>query len=445
MQMIRRPVFPQSLYRPLRRLALSAVAAAALLVPQLASAEDRFVPAPPEAGTDIPKATIKFGMRPYADNTFYYIGMKKGWFDEVGLSFDPAPYGLKANDSNVLTLMLNGQLDMISEYCPLILPTYKDSHSLKCVGFTDNNQAFSILANPKLKLKTFKEYIAEGKSFDEANKATLKPLEGKTLVGAPELSARPFEEGLSKLSGLKWKLQVLDDSKSLVLAKAGREDFVNPEGAPIVYTLRQAGWTDLIDIGDLVKYGPGGEGSPLEGLVDIVGVAANGDYINKNQNTVLRFMSVVWRIFDETAKDPSLFDVQAPYLNSFAGTDLDGKGVADTVNVLDPFTPFADNKAYYDDPKNLLYYQNVWSAIIADLEAHNIVPKGIVKPDDVVWGGPIWHQMMDYKSKSDDLFAKLGNGSLPDDKKALLDKAKSLYNAFDFLDSYRLALAAASA
>jgi hypothetical protein len=435
-----RPGLPKAL----RGLSLLAIGVAALVAPQLAIAADRFTPAPAEAGTNIPKATIKFGMRPYADNTFYYIGMKKGWFDDVGISFDPAPYGLKANDSNVLTLMLNGQLDMISEYCPLVLPTYKDSKLLKCVGFTDNNEAFAILANPKLKLKTLKDYIGEGKTFDEALKATLAPLAGKTLVGAPELSARPFEEGLASLSGLKWNLQVLDDAKSLVLAKAGREDFVNPEGAPITYTLRQAGWTDLVDIGDLVKYGPGGDGSPLEGLIDIVGVAANGDYVNKNQNTVLRFMSVVWKIFDETAKDPSLFDIQAPYLNSFAGTDLDGKGVASTVNLLDPFSPFADGKAYYDDPKNLVYYKSVWDAIIADLEKNKIIPAGIVTTDDVVWGGDIWHQMMDYKSKSDDLFTKLGSATLSDDKKALLAKAKTLYADFDFLDAYRLALAASA-
>ncbi len=79
----------------LGRLALLALVLAASTVPQLALAADRFVPAPPEPGTDIPKAVIKFGMRPYADNTFYYIGMKKGWFDDVGISFDPAPYGLK--------------------------------------------------------------------------------------------------------------------------------------------------------------------------------------------------------------------------------------------------------------------------------------------------------------------------------------------------------------
>jgi hypothetical protein len=50
--------------------------------------------------------------------------------------------------------------------------------------------------------------------------------------------------------------------------------------------------------------------------------------------------------------------------------------------------------------------------------------------------------MVDYKAKSDDLFAKLGALTLTGDKKALFDKAKTLYAEFDFLDSYRLALAA---
>ena len=403
---------------------------------------DRFVPAPPEAGTAIPQATIKFGMRPYADNTPYIIGMKKGWFTDVGISFSPAPYGLKANDSNVLTLMLNGQLDMISEYCPLVLPTYRSSRLLKCIAFTDNNQAFAILANPKLHLKTLKDYMAEGKSFAEALKLTLAPLAGKTLVGAPELSARPFEEALGKLSGVHWNLQVLDDSKSLVLAQAGRELFVNPEGAPITYTLRQAGWTDLVDIGDLIKYGPGGMHSPLEGVINIVGIAARGDYVNSHQNTVLRFLSVVWRIFAATAKDPSLYAIQAPYLNSFAGTSLDGKGVENTVNVLDPFTPFEGDKAYYDEPSNLLYYKNVWSAIIANLEQHKVIPTGKVTPEDVVWGAPIWHQMVAYRDKTDGLLTGLSGKNLTVDQTKQVADAKHYESIFDYLDSYRFALAA---
>ena len=156
-------------------LALGCLGALSLSPPSPAAAADRFAPAPAEAGTDIPKATIKFGMRPYADNTFYYIGMKKGWFDEVGISFEPAPYGMKANDSNVTTLLLNGQLDIISEFCPLMLPTYKDARTLKCIGFTDNFLANAILANPALKLKSFKDYVAEGKAVQGGARSWRSP------------------------------------------------------------------------------------------------------------------------------------------------------------------------------------------------------------------------------------------------------------------------------
>ena len=420
---------------------LAGVAVAMPAAPAGAVNLDAYEPAAPEPGTDIPAATIKFGMRPYADNTFYIIGMKKGWFQDVGLSFEPAPYGLKANDSNVVTLLLNGQLDIISEYCPLILPTYKSSKALKCIAFTDTFLANAILANPKLKLKSFKDYIAEGMNFQQAIHAALAPLEGKTLVGAPELSDRPFEEGLANFSGVHWKLQVLDDAKSLVLAKSGREDFVNPEGAPIVYTLRQAGWTDLVDIGDLYKYGPGGVDSPVEPLVAIVGIAGNGNYVNAHQNTVLRFLSVVWRIFDEVKKDPSLYELQAPYLNSMAGTDLDAKGVAETVKILDPFTAFEDDKQYYDNPEGTLFYRNAWGALIRNFEQHGIIPKGAVTPDQVIWGAPIWHQMVEYRTKADALL----QSARPADpaKQALLAKAKQFYEWRDYLDAYRLASAAA--
>src|ERR1700749_1512656 len=154
----------------------SQLALATLLAGGASAAEDRFAPAPPEPGTDIPGATIKFGMRPYADNTFYIIGMKKGWFQDVGITFEPAPYGMKANDSNVTTLLLNGQLDIISEFCPLMLPTYKDARTLKCIGFTDNFLGNAILANPALKLKSFKDYVAEGKPFKEALELAMAPM-----------------------------------------------------------------------------------------------------------------------------------------------------------------------------------------------------------------------------------------------------------------------------
>ncbi len=433
--------------KTVRGLALAAAAAGILaigLVGGAARAADGYTPADPEPGTEIPAAAVKFGMRPYADNTFYIIAMKKGWFEEVGIKILPEPEGLKVTDNNVIALLLNGQLDMSSQYCPLLLPTYKTSNKLKCVAFTDNFLGTAILANPALKLKSFKDYIKEGMSFEDAITAALKPMEGKTLTGSPVLSKRPFEDIVAQFSGVKWDLELMDDAKALVLAKAGRINFADPEGAPIVYTLMQAGWTDLIDIGDLYEHGPGGLDSPVEKLVANVGIAGNADFVNAHQNTVLRFLSVVWRTIDAVDKDPSLFDLQAPYLNSVAGTSLDGKGVEATVKILDPFSPFDYSSTYFTDQSSILYYKNAWPAIIADWTEKGLVPKGAVTADDVIWAAPIWHQMKDYRAKAEGLIKGLEGKTLSADHQKLLDQAKHHFEIFDFLDAYRLAAAAAA-
>ena len=272
----------------------------------------------------------------------------------------------------------------------------------------------------------------------------MAPLEGKTLAGSPVLSKRPFEEAVQQFSGVQWNLETMDDSKALVLAKAGRIDFADPEGAPIVYTLLQAGWTDLVDIGDLYEYGPGGIDSPVEKLVAIVGIAANADFVNENQNTVLRFLSVVWRTLDAVQKDPSLYELQAPYLNSVAGTDLDAEGVAQTVAILHPYSTFEDNEKYFVDQDHILYWKNAWPAIIGDWADKGLVPADAVTTEEFVWAAPIWQQMKDYQSKSADLISQLEGQSLDADKQELLAQAKQHFEWFNFLDAYRLATAAAS-
>jgi ABC-type nitrate/sulfonate/bicarbonate transport system substrate-binding protein len=269
--------------------------------------EDVFVPAAPEPGTDIPAATVNFGMRPYADNTFYVIAMNKGWFEDAGITIGPDELGMKVNDTNVNALLLNGQLDISTSYCPLMLPTYTTSNKLKCIAFTDTFLGASIMASPAMNATPAREYLEQGMPFDEAMAKAFEVLDGKTLVIPPQLSNRPFTDTAKEFSGKSWDLQVLDDARSLVLARSGRIDFVAPEGAPMTYTLQQAGWTRLLGIGDLFDYAPGGAASKVAPLVTIVGIGANGDYVNENPNTVMRFLSVVWRTIDALQKDPSLY------------------------------------------------------------------------------------------------------------------------------------------
>ncbi len=73
-----------------------------------------------------------------------------------------------------------------------------------------------------------------------------------------------------------------------------------------------------------------------------------------------------------------------------------------------------------------------------------MIPAGKATPEDVVWGADIWHLMVDYKKKSDALLVKLDSATLAADKQDIVKKAKAFYDAYDFLDSYRLLTAVES-
>jgi hypothetical protein len=182
-------------------------------------------------------------------------------------------------------------------------------------------------------------------------------------------------------------------------------------------------------------------GSPLESLVSNNGFAAMADYVNTHQTTVLRFASVMFRIFAGLNADPSLFGLEAPYLNSVAGTSLDGAGVQRTVENLDPFVPFEQQTKYFDDTTGPEYYRNSMGALIKALQKAHTIASGIT-PDQVIWAAPIYHELVSYKTKADALFQQAQAKQLSSSNQQLLDKALQYYKWYDFLDAYRLAKAA---
>lgn len=403
-----------------------------------------YTPGTPEPGTDVPPVTVKFGMRPYADNTFYVIGIEKGWFKDVGITIDPQPNGLKTTEDQWVSILLNRQVDINSATCSSLLPPYKTTDQLKCTGLSVTFYGSVMLANPKLKLKSVADYAKAGASFNDALKQALTPLVGKTVYVPAAVSEKEFNEVPFKLAGLDLPNYTnLDDAQMLVLAKSDRLDFMHPGGAPIAEQLLEVGWTPVYDTGQLLKYGPGGVDSPLEPLVFNNGIASTADYVNSHQTTMLRFLSVMFRIFNSLGRDPSLYAVYTPYLNSVAGTSLDAGGVQRTVENLDPFVPFEQQTKYFDDKSSAEYYGNSLGALIKALETSGNISTGVTA-DEVIWAAPMYHELIDYKNKTDALFKTAEGKQLSNDKQQLLQKAHQYYDTYDFLDAFRLVTASVS-
>jgi ABC-type nitrate/sulfonate/bicarbonate transport system substrate-binding protein len=402
-------------------------------------AQDAYVPAEPEAGTDIPKATVRAGFRPYADGSFPIIGIKQGFFSDVGIEITP-PDGLAVTEDSTNALLIRGDIDIVDGYPPNSLPTYQTSQAIKQVMFHDVIVAGCILSSDA-NLKTIKDYLGEGQPFEQALASALAPLAGEKLAGTPVPNERLFEDTLAQMSGVQWQSLILDDPKLLVAAKAGQVKFVHPSGAPIVYTLIKDGWKQIVCLDDLIANGPSDPDSPIRKQIAIVGVVANGDWVNKNANTVLRYLSAEWRTIDAITADPKLYDIQAPFLNAMAGTNLTGEDVANTVALFQPYVPFGDNAKFYTDTENLLYYKPLYEQIIKAFVENGVIPDGLTA-EEFAWGGAIWQQLIDYRDKTDALLNGLDAASLSDDKKALVEEAKKHYGWHNYLDAYRFAKAA---
>src|SRR4051812_9111784 len=71
-----------------------------------------FKPAAPEPGTDVPSANVSLELRPAADNSFYLITSKRGFFKDVGITITPKPYGLKATFENAIPFLLSNQANV---------------------------------------------------------------------------------------------------------------------------------------------------------------------------------------------------------------------------------------------------------------------------------------------------------------------------------------------
>jgi hypothetical protein len=390
-----------------------------------------------EAGDSVPTVKVKFGMRPYADNTFYTIGIKKGWFSDVGIELDPAD-GISTTEDQWTNLLLHGSTDINSDTCAILVTTYSSSDQLKCIQHGVSFFGQVMFANPKLGLKSVDDYMAEGEDFKTALKDALEPLtKGDDVYVNPGTGEITFTQEPFKYAGLgQPNFKPVSDSDMFTQAQAGKINFLHPGGAPIAVELLKLGWTPIYSTKTLVDGAADDPDSPFTGLVVNNGIAATGDYASSHEDTILRFTSVMYRIAAETAKDPSLFDLQAPYLNSVAGTNLTGTEIADEFKTMHPLVTFDQaGKDYYNDPSSSQYYKTIGDAVIRDQVAAGAIPKD-TKTDDFIWADDVYQDLATFKKGYEDILAKGGGDA------TLMAKAKQYYDWYDYLDAYRFALKA---
>jgi NitT/TauT family transport system substrate-binding protein len=399
-------------------------------------------PAASEAdGSDaIPVKTAKFANLPYADHTYSSIGVAKGWFKEVGIDLQADT--IKIEDA--VPSLESGAYDAVSVPPGVLFSAYDTAQDLCTFVFGDLFQGFAIMAQPGRGYKTYTDLRSAGLSHVDAIRTVIGQMKGRTFAYPTENAIKPFIDLALRQGGLTRhdvKSLVLDDPLAVNAMRNKQADF-QVGGVPSRIALQKEGFVPILSSLDLAK-----AAKPSPDSKELASILQNGWAMKKeryrnDQPFALRLASVSFRImkYMMTNRDDAV-SIHMAYLSKVTGqkfTEEDGRIIYD---YLDPFVTFEDQKPWFHDPANPLYYLNVNGANLNSFITDKIYKKTPPTVDDVIFADDTYRELERLKSASDALFDKLGNQSSGSIGRRVA-VAKRFYDAYDYYDAERLASAA---
>jgi ABC-type nitrate/sulfonate/bicarbonate transport system substrate-binding protein len=383
-------------------------------------------------GESVPEVSLKAGLTPYADELLIVSAIQRGYFDEVGITIDPAPYGAKINLFSSLTPLLNKQIDVGSGGIPALGSQLDTVDNVVGFAIQDVFYGYRIMA-PEGEYTTFQEAIDDGQSFEEAVTTVFDEIKGKTLT-IPEGTVPTFWDLFTRTAGGS-----MDDLPQNNLANpdlvrsalAGTAELVSPTGAQQITQLEVNGWEALITMRDLIDNLPTDETTSMRSTYS--GFLTTTDYAEDNWDTLLRFTSVMYRIVDDMESDGTATAADfVDYLNSYTGSDLTAEEIAGAFNGgAYSMRNFEDATQFYTDESDPYYVDTTLQGFLDNLSAQGVIQEGHTVGDMSI-SKAIYDDLVRYRDAADEELATAPDGDL----KA---QAQELYDHRDYLDAYRLA------
>jgi ABC-type nitrate/sulfonate/bicarbonate transport system substrate-binding protein len=401
------------------------------------------------AAPQIPAVTARFAMVSYTNHTWPIIGVRNGFFDEVGIKLDP-PDGRIVFENQSVPLLQNGEIDLSTIFVGVLTPALDKIKNVRPFLVHSYWQGNTILTGPNSGFKTIDDFVAEGKTFLEAAKLTMQQLKGQKLTVPPTISTRPWLEFAYSFAGMKLEdsdLVMLEDPNAVQLAVSGGVPFSAPAGAVQIYQLQfQANWRPLMSTRQMVKYASGEGGAPVRKILNYDGFAATTDYIAQHKDTIHRFNAALYRTMAGVfgPNQMSELDKQVPFVNAANGSNLDSKAIKFIFEELDPFFPWDAQARLWSDTADPLYYKNVYEFQVQKFIQDGAIAAGKYDLDELFPAKAIWTEAVAMKKQAADLAAKADAAKLPDDKKALAEAGKAWAAKLNYLDAVRFLEAALS-
>jgi ABC-type nitrate/sulfonate/bicarbonate transport system substrate-binding protein len=404
----------------------------------------------------IPKASVRYAHAAFLDQSEAIIGIRKGWFEEVGIELVPKPHGLVLPSAERAANLIAGNVDVVATGVYNLLPAMGKARNLRVFFQKDLFRGYRLMAQPNRGYKSFEEFVKEGVPPDEALRRTAQQLKGKTVTYLSEPSRQQFIELIYRRGGLvKADTDTIttvnvDDNQTIAMMVSGRADF-QFSGAPAMVELTRRGFRPIVTAFDLARTArPSADSEELLAILK-AGWGTTAEYYEKNRETILRMAGVGYRIakFIKTNQEEALA-LHVPFLNSIAGSQITpefGKWLYDVVH---PYYDFEDQEEWYGNAQSVLYYPYEVGARIKDAERKGIFQPGEMTVDTILVADDVHREMKELRAKAMTLIAeakdRIGRarqaGKDASRAQELVGRAEHFVATYGFLDAHRFAQAA---
>lgn len=400
----------------------------------------------------IPKVSVRAVLEPYYVCSAAIIGIEKGWFDEVGITFAPPPYGKVVTGAETVQMVASQTIDMIDQPTIHLLGAIRDLPKVKAFVYDSMFWGSIVVGNPKF--KSVEEYQAEGMPLDEALRTALAQIKGKRYgydgtTGSLSFVNTVFTKGGFDSGAVE--LQSFQDPEIAAMMMTDQIDFCGGMGLPVAQELISKGFKVIATAAQIATSAKASPDSIELRTIFPVGWTTYDTFIEENYDTILRFTSVIWRQsrFQNENQEEALA-IHTPFINSISGARNTIEQVKYAYDLFDPFIRMEDQERWYNDPTYPMYEEHILGSYIQSWVEAGYLNQGEIKPADITIAGKVYHDMIDLKKRAESdmeavraVLAK-GQGDLDAVKQAaeLLSKARGYLENYNYLDASRFAAAA---
>lgn len=396
-----------------------------------------------------PRVTVvRFGMLPYADHTYAIIAVKKGWFNEVGI--DLRYQAIKVEE--IVPKLLNESLDVVSTPPGILFPAAAENRGkFAHFVFGDLFQGYAIMAHPGEQVTTFSTALASGLAYDAAIQRTAGQLRGKVFAYPTEAAIKPFVDLVLQKGGLTRtdvKPLILDDPLTVNAMRTRQADF-QVGGVPSRLILQKEGFVPILSSVDLARVATPSADSPELASILQNGWAAPMSFYRNSRETILRLASVNYRIMRFIHDHPTEAALlHMPYLSEVTGESFGPRDAEVIYRDLDPFVTFEDQRAWFSDPRNPLYYAHVNGSILRGFVEQGVFSGNAPSLEEIIFADDTYRELDVLRRQAEQILKRIrssGSNNEDVDVRQLVRKATNALKAYNYLDARNYARDAARA